>query len=502
MKKSIVIHPFLFAIYPLLFVYSNDIQQVSLYDLVLPMIIVQAFTFAMVLLPGIIIRDYKKTAIITSIFLLLFFFYGYIYLSIKGLTLGSFLIGRHRYLIFTCGIIFVSISYFTLKATRDLQKITNVFNIGASVLIAFCIINMGTYYLKAIDTWEDSKIDIQLWETDSVYSERVTTYRDIYHIILDTYPSTSSLKEFYGYDNQEFIDYLTDKGFYVASESICNYPSTTTSLLSTLNMKYIDSLESGDMYKMVENNRVIQFLKSKGYKFVNFSSGAKLTNFNKYADLNVRTGIDNEFLTVLIRSTALLIVEDFFGFLKRRKTLETFDKIANTHVEGPAYYFAHLMVPHGPYVFGRQGEAVDYTKLVMFGYSWEEWNPHLDQTIFITSKLKELVDRILSKSDVSPIIILQSDTGPCLKLNQKNGWPEYPTDDMLKERFRIINAYYFPEGGENLLYKSISPINTFRVLFDYYFDMDYGLLDDISYYFPHNQHSYQLTDVTDIVKYD
>ena len=44
----------------------------------------------------------------------------------------------------------------------------------------------------------------------------------------------------------------------------------------------------------------------------------------------------------------------------------------------------------------------------------------------------------------------------------------------------ILNAYYLPDGGEQLLYDSISPVNTFRLIFQYYFNEDIELIEDIA----------------------
>ncbi len=46
---------------------------------------------------------------------------------------------------------------------------------------------------------------------------------------------------------------------------------------------------------------------------------------------------------------------------------------------------------------------------------------------------------------------------------------------------RILNAYYLPEGGEEMLYKSISPVNSFRVVFNQYFGGRNSILPDESY---------------------
>ena len=54
----------------------------------------------------------------------------------------------------------------------------------------------------------------------------------------------------------------------------------------------------------------------------------------------------------------------------------------------------------------------------------------------------------------------------------------------VRERYSIFNACLFPDGGDKNLYDSISPVNTFRVLFNHYFGTDYPLLEDRSFYVP------------------
>ena len=44
-----------------------------------------------------------------------------------------------------------------------------------------------------------------------------------------------------------------------------------------------------------------------------------------------------------------------------------------------------------------------------------------------------------------------------------------------------MNAYHLPDGGNALLYPSITPINTFRVIFNHYLGADFELLEDSSY---------------------
>jgi len=56
------------------------------------------------------------------------------------------------------------------------------------------------------------------------------------------------------------------------------------------------------------------------------------------------------------------------------------------------------------------------------------------------------------------------------------------TPEARRIRSRILSAYYLPDRGNKLLYSSISPVNTFRVIFNYYFGTNLDLLPDYTYH--------------------
>ena len=124
------------------------------------------------------------------------------------------------------------------------------------------------------------------------------------------------------------------------------------------------------------------------------------------------------------------------------------------------------------------------------------------ELIFINKKVEKLVDEILIQSEVPPIIILQADHGSASSFPGHYGSEAWslPDENMIKERMGILNAYYLPSGGRDLLYDSITPINTFRLVFDYYFNANYGLLDDQSYYSSYDR-PYDMINVTDKLNY-
>jgi hypothetical protein len=70
---------------------------------------------------------------------------------------------------------------------------------------------------------------------------------------------------------------------------------------------------------------------------------------------------------------------------------------------------------------------------------------------------------------------------------------------FLKAQFKILSAYYLPNGGEKYIYDGISPVNTFRVIINAYFGGQLELLQDKSYYSNYIV-PFSFMDVTDKIK--
>jgi hypothetical protein len=94
---------------------------------------------------------------------------------------------------------------------------------------------------------------------------------------------------------------------------------------------------------------------------------------------------------------------------------------------------------------------------------------YINQLQYLNKKMLSAIDTLLAESDTPPVIIIQGDHGPWLQPKDRHVW--------------ILNAYYLP-GNNDKLYKTISPVNSFRVVFNSYFGGNYELLEDVSYYSP------------------
>ena len=447
-----------------------------------------------------------------SIFLVLFFSYGYALGAIGGWgTHGGLLPTRWVILSIVWVILFICGAYFVIKTRRALDVLTTILNIVAAIVVIIPTINVAGHELRAashdIRRAESMVIhEVDLGEEDSL--------PDIYYIVSDGYASANTLKEVFDFDNSEFIDYLFDRGFYVASESTSNYMNSRSSLASSLNMDYINYLseELGEgftdldpMYAMLQDYEVWRLLRSKGYEFIHFGSWWNPTAHNDYADKNFNYWQIPGFPWVLFRMTIaypfcieLGIVDDTFT-RHRECALYTFDNLADIpNIKGPTFVFAHVLIPHHPYVFDRNSK---YLTVEEANERSREVN-YVDQLIFTNNKLKVLIDELLLNSEVPPIIILQADEAPYPEGTDARDFKwEEATEAQLREKMGILNAYYLPDVDKNALYPSITPVNSFRLVFNLYLDAGFELLPDKNYAY-YGGHPYKFFDVTEKVKYD
>jgi hypothetical protein len=502
-KRSIVIHPYLFAIAPILSLFFRNKNQVSLSELVLPVVVVVVATFLLIRLISLVTKDKRKAAVLVSIFVTLFFIYRDVFFKTKNLKVGAFIVGTDRNILIAWTAIFALSFLGIVRRRSHFPILTSYLNVTSIVLVLALTFNIGSYEFNKLKKLRSNKY-LKGARFDHLSLRHLKTKPDIYYIILDTYARADTLKNIFGYDNSQFINILKSKGFYVAEKSHSNYSFTQLSLASSLNMGFINNLtkllgknsrDTSLPYQMISNNKVQKFLKANGYKFVHFSTGWGPTRRNVQADIEYAylPYVLDEFNRVLLESTALApLIRPYVKSHARNRILYNFEKLKEVpEIPEPTFTFAHLIIPHQPYLFDRHGNPVYLGRFEMGGNVWKYKKAYLDQLIYANKKVEEVVDAILRKSKTPPIIVIQSDHGP----SSTRGW-DNPSDRLLNERMGILNAYYLPARGKRFLYQSITPVNSFRLIFNYYFGANYKPLKDESY-FSTKVHPYKFINVTE-----
>jgi hypothetical protein len=168
---------------------------------------------------------------------------------------------------------------------------------------------------------------------------------------------------------------------------------------------------------------------------------------------------------------------------------------------GPKFVFAHFLVPHPPYVFHPDGSFVEEEPLA----TEDERAAYVRQMQFVNDRILQAVDRLLdAPPDRQPIIVLQADEGPFPARYDADEWRfdwHTATDEELVEKFGILNAYFLPGVDPEAagLYPTISPVNSFRVIFNAYFGTSLSILPDRSFAHTSQQDFYDFFEVTDRV---
>jgi hypothetical protein len=246
---------------------------------------------------------------------------------------------------------------------------------------------------------------------------------------------------------------------------------------------------------MIKNNRASQILRSQGYSIVAVSSGFGPSEI-KEADIYMAPSgwRPTEFQNILMESTPLVFLRKTQDGVQRELVLYTFDHLADVaEIDSQTFVFTHIVSPHVPFVFGANGERIQSKS--PFDYEYDEFvELYGNQLKFVTKKVQDTIDEILAKSPTPPIIILQSDHG-----SNSHFYAGEDITSRLPEHFAILSAYYFPDQDYEALSEDITPVNTFRVVFNQYFGTDYELLENQSYFSRIWDSPYLFSDVTDQV---
>ena len=497
-------HSLFISAYFVLALLANNITEVDPAVAVRPLLFSVAAAFVILLIFSLAARSWRKAAVLATLAIVLFFTYGHIYGAVRNAAVLGFIVGRHRYLIPIIGTIFLAAGALVLRSKASFVRPTQTLNLVALVLLVFPIIGLADYVWAVrggqirAESVARNDADLILRSTGSM--------PDIYYIILDGYTRSDALERDFGFDNSFFIEALRGRGFYVADCSRTNYTTTRPALATALNMDYLDRLEGSsqdeefgdpELEVLLRDSRVRRLVEEFGYQTVAFKTDY---SWSSIRDADIYLSMDTNPLTLqqldpfeslLVDSTAIRAAVDLElrSFASRTKAIDDFVRISQfkhaarverqlfildqlpdvAKLSDPTFTIAHLTTTHTPYLFDHNGniwedEGFYGTELNDPVDEWHWIVGYTEAIKFTNSRILEIIDLILENSIEPPIILIQGDHG----LRGDN-------------RHQILNAYYLQDGDPSRLYSSISPVNTFRTIFDLYFGTDLGLVEDLSY---------------------
>jgi hypothetical protein len=494
-------HTFLFAVYPILALLANNLSQVEPNVVFRPLFISLAGATGIFLVLRLIVHSWLRAALITSFLLLLFFSYGQVYDLIRqGQIPGSGV--DHSLLLPIYILLFAAGSYALLKKPKDLVLATRFLNvIGLALLLmpSYQIISFTTSLPKGEEVRE------KVLSLGQPLKPNPYLMPDIYVIVLDTYIRADSLQVDFGYDNTDFIEKLHNLGFYVADCSQGNFYGTGHAMSVLFNFNFYREIYNSfgnldinleDPYAVfIQDSQVRSQLEAIGYKTVSFFSLFPSLGFTDadvyYANPNPKS--INPFEILLMNTTLIRVLFQSSGSPVVKKTADisqdeweksvlaldvhfrhlevnefTFAKLTEAiDVPGPKFVYAHFIASHTPFVYEPDCEPLTDPNYWEIGSVKPATQELLKQGYVysiqcVNKRILPILEQIIAKSRIPPIIILMGDHGFEFTNNAQN----------------ILNAYYLPGDGKDNLYPTITPVNSFRLIFNLYFGTNYELLPD------------------------
>ena len=501
-----IIHPVLFSAYPVLFVFCHNIAETPVSHIFLPISITVGMGLLIWGLAGLLFRSSVKGALAASLSMMMLLLYKRAYVVFEDLSGWS---PRHRYVLLAW-MILLATGVVVIKFARPAVAavLSRIANALAVILIIVACVPLVTYFMGGQSSTQEVVGDDALKRSLAGWSRASGQHPDIYYIVLDGYGRADMLKKHYDFDNSDFLDGLKSRGFFVADKSTSNYCSTRTSLSTSLNMDYHPSLTYLPTDRSIQLNTVTRLLRLIGYKHVFVPSGYPITDDSPIADvmIDVGTSTRTELSAFVLEWSALWFLFDSDRIMAQEQTdaihgewggldldgrtawhqhitrsIEAIGDRAKT--PGPQYIFAHIVCPHPPYIFNRDGSLNDNSAMTDLSHGLWGTRQYVDQMVHLNSLLEAMIETILANSKRPPIIILQSDHGTLASDNaESDSAKEDLSRDVVRERMANLFACYAPKTVRDRLYHSITPVNIFRIIFNEQFGARYDLLKDRNFW--------------------
>jgi hypothetical protein len=476
-------HPVLFAVYPILFLWSQNVNETGPADVSDVLGATFLAAGALMLLAWLVFQDRARGALVLTPAILVVLLYGHV------ARLGVPVQREQAGIVAIMALALVA----ALKLPdRWIGRIDAWLRILAVALIAIALVTIIPTEIEEATT---PRTVVAAGRT--LPGETSAVKRDVYWLIFDRYGSDRAFQIGFGVQNP-MTPWLRDHGFDVLADSHANYVGTALSLSTTLNMEPLDKLTRGvpvtsnsyqPVYQALQGSLTARQFQALGYRYLHLGSWWNPTRTDSAADRNYNADGVSDFTSAVVESSLIPVLSEAFlpdelppteSAKHLKHNTFALNKLDNIAVEtGPKFVFGHILLPHPPYVFDRDGRYIPPAEAATLSET-DAWHRQLDYT---NSRLQAFLSELLAKPlNQQPIIILQADEGP---------WPDpygadkygfdwsTATPDELEMKFGILNAWYVPGGTDALgLSQRQTSINTFPILFDRYFGLDYPMLPD------------------------
>ncbi len=346
---------------------------------------------------------------------------------------------------------------------RIVSYLNLLFIVLAFIEIGYAVVNSTSK--KPADL---SVAELQLEKVNGQFN------RNIYFFVMDEYVGSSTLKKYFGFQNDSFENELTKRSFWVAQSPNSNYNYTPFSILSILNMDYVPEfsrkeLKSGAAVsrcvEAIRKNRFTFFLTDNSYNIINNSflpigNGEYIKHL--FLPTEERLLLDKTFGHVLWNDLLCTVNSNRFHFfikdgiarieLYNQAVYAKTKKNINTTAK-PQFMYSHFMMPHFPYFRTKGGKLRNLGQVYRESNEGRNIKSYVEYLQYCNSVMIELVDKI-SKDDPEAIVIVASD----------HGIREAAAGDKFLNEFANFLAVKVPDKKYEGFTDTMGMVNVFRCI--------------------------------------
>ena len=502
MKRLIWSFPLFIFLLPLFFVLHHNNQLfgfIPLRESIIAMLLSSAF-LACCFGVFIVLNRSKLEAAFYAFLLGMFTFYFGDYLdAAKSVFNHSWISSYKIFIPLSLVLIFFFARYITIHQGR-LKKFQVYFNILFLLLVIAEFFFLPYHFINLQSHHNLIYPEKPISEKYVPVNTPLEQKPDIFYLVFDAYTNNATLKKLWAFDNSSITGWLTANGFYIVDSSKANYNFTPFSISSTFNMNYINRKFGTEGriptvmlrgVRSMSDNETIDILTKEGYQkrfFIPFNSEIEdiglIKEFNDFARKQLYNQtlprrfardvlwnfVSGKLNPGFIKKPRLEDQPAYKNFLQRandaKKTIESIKQTCNTSSRPPQFVYGHFMITHQPHLFDSLGNPKTGRQLLSQN---DLFSTYTQQVKYANSVIKDLVQWIQERNRRNTIIIISGD----------HGFRDFERS-MGEYQFPNFHAIYFPNQNYSGVYKRMSPVNTFRVVFNNHFDQQLPLLKDSS----------------------
>lgn len=493
LKKNQTLYLFLLPVFYVLH-YYNELYGFMLFSEVFRWLLI---TYPLIIIAYLVARKLSGTAtkaafiVFTAAVFLLYF--GPYQKFIQTISPWAFL--STNKIVAPIGIaILIPVCIYVIRKPGALEKTGRYFTVLLCVLILYEVMMLGINFFRTNHHKNLLYSSMDIAKTYTPISINDTLKPDIYFLVFDEYASNNILNKVWHFDNSAITNWLSQHDFRIISGSRSNYNISPYSISSELNMDYLEKSRSGEelltaraMLKGVKSmteNQTTEILKKENYNFrylgpfensieqtipaSEFVAYGRKLLYHHTLPERIESHFSRKFKSEMNVNTIDTGNSSYYKDLKNKAgyTSKTIDEIrltvSNVTNRKPQFVFGHLMITHRPHIFDSTGKFLSVNELIKARNLFERYT---DQVLYANKVIMDLVQHIQQHNKKNTIIIIQGDHG-------------FRYTSEPKDYFYNFNAIYFPDKDYRALYDSVSSVNTFRVVFNQYFNQHLPMLRD------------------------